>query len=237
MSKTKTPSRRRNCRTVATAFVLDNTPAGNLDDQKAITRELRRLGVSVPRLLDTLEVLPARRLLIQEARSAALEGQRRPAATFVAALSRAFTTYDCQLARRGGVPDRVALAYGELIEALSLPSNTLSDTPVNGYASERRALNGRQRRIKPGAPLGSVQRGFMPEVRVVVWRAIMKALGEHTGDVFVGERYFDVDRHDTAAFLLTARFVRAFFPTWGATTTPQLVRKQTRNLPRFHRSK
>jgi hypothetical protein len=246
------------------ALALDGSETGDLDEQKSIGIELRTLGVKMRALIDRLESMSARALLIQEARAQALAAYLQPndvlrakVATAVASIRDAAADYLQRLEGRDvAVPERNSAAlraltealsdpFEELLEALALPGNALRsiaadddsatiehDATVRRYATARRQLGARQRRIAPGASLGSIQKRFMPEVRAIVCSAIIDALKRNGEDVYIRGRWFDladVEDRETLAFQLTARFVRAFYPTWGASTTPQLVRKSYRS--------
>lgn len=94
-----------------------------------------------------------------------------------------------------------------------------------------------RRRLRPAPSTRAISIRLMPRVRAAVFAAISPAVRSyhktHAKPIRLGAKQL---RESSAAYELTSAYLRAFFPRWGASTTPELVRKAVRNLESRPRS-
>lgn len=235
--------------TTAVPVVLDDGPPSPLLEQQRLFADVERIGVPVRKVINMLRREPGRGLLIRERRAVhhlRLASAGRPLSK---AVERAFRVYGARLKVHDiPVPDAVYEAMSALLGALEVPVNHLTDrlegspgipigrdrTPER-YASDRRALQKRGRlhaRIAPGANLSAIQQRYMRTVRKAVHEVVLAALLKGTRDAVhvvagraVPTSEADRSRVHAAADYVASAIVRTLYPTWGATTTPELVRK------------
>ena len=235
--------------TTALAVVLDDGPPSPLDEQRQLMAEVHRVGVQTRQLVTRLRREPGRGLLIRERRAAYYFQLARAGRPFSMAVDKAYQIYAARLeARSIEVPEDVYDAVFDLLSELEVPVNHLTDrlassfdVPVGRdrtperFAADRRALPQRGRlhaRIAPGADLSAIQQRYMRTVRKVVYGTVLRALHTTARGVVhvvagrqVPKTPADVSRVHAAADHIAAALVRSLYPTWGATTTPELVRK------------
>lgn len=196
------------------AFVfLDGSADGDLEAQETILRNLKKCQVPVGAMIRTLMKMEVRRLLVMEQRAAGRDRRHDHAERVYALLEQALSL----------VPPETSLEQAAYTAVSEAESVCLKRDRTERLVRRRRQL---ENRIASGAQLSAIQQRFMPEVRRVVCTIISRALQQREGvhDVRVGTKVYR-DQDDAAADALSAKFIRVFFPTWGATTTPELVRK------------
>ena len=157
-----------------------------------------------------------------------------------------FERYENRLKKKGcPVPQRVDDAVYALLNALEDSVNAITDRmegdPPSSddrtaarYTAERRDLlpsSGVHTRIGPGARLTAIQQRYMPGVYRIVRRRILAALEHYSGSplTYGGRRILNMLASDGAvassADRLTEAFVQLVYPSWGASTTKEHVRK------------
>ena len=232
------------------ALVFDDGALTSLARRRALFPVLQAIGVNIPRLTHLLFRSRERVLLLKERRARIYEMQAVAGRRFLRRVEAACRQFKACLAQQGlKVPEDVHDATSTLFDALEVPVNHLTDRFEGGptdaaalahdrtqanYAAERRRLAPHaaiQHRIAPGAATGAVQQRFMPIVRCTVHREIESCLKSYEGPAleFEGRRIVNMIDSEVAApasaDVLTAAFVQTLFPLWGATTTPEVVRK------------
>ena len=210
--------------------------------------------MDVAQLNDALWSEPGRALLLKERRAKTYEIQALAGRRFTNHVLAAYQRFESRLQKRGRtVPDRVYNAAFDLINTLEVPVNHLTDR-LDGeppeavprsrdrtstrYAADRRSLEKPaivHRRIAPGAATGAIQQRYMQHVRRMVHHTILTSLQSYEGPAleYDGRRIVNMVESEvgapTSADVLTAAVVNAIFPLWGATTTPDVVRKSRRS--------
>lgn len=156
---------------------------------------------------------------------------------------RALTALSSQLGHT--LPAELVVAEIRTQDALMKPARALAHgRDPEGLAARRRrraagtARAALHRQIRPGAPLLQVRHHFVPEVirgvhaEMTCIAPILVALAiDHQRD-----EPAELDRVVTGTInTLTAAFVRAFFPMWGATVTAGVVGTTIRNARKRER--
>ena len=244
------PRRRSSAMSGPSALVLDDGTLTSLAPRRALFLVLRAIGVDIPGLFRLLFRLHDRVLLLKERRAKICEIQALAGRSFYRKVSTAFQQFSARVTQQGhAVPDDAYYATGALFSALEVPVNHLTDRFEGGptdeaacandrtqarYAADRRRLAphaATHRRIAPGAATGAIQQRYMPHVRRTLYQPIVRCLESYEGPAleFNGRRIVNMIDSEVAARgnadILTAAYVQTLFPLWGATTTPELVRK------------
>jgi hypothetical protein len=205
-------------------------------EQRAIWDELKDLNVDVAGLIARFPHDEARHALLSETRLAVAVEQCRDQAPAVERLQAALPDIERhrpeleaelrdlidELQYRG----RLAAFYGavpsEIHDAMHLTRlrrQRLAHLKIAPTGPQ--TAGGRQRRSSDRNPvLKAIQTRYMPKVRVDVYKAIAEQfeVRHKPGADGLMQWHREINA-------LTVRFVRAFFPLWGKTTTPELVRK------------
>jgi hypothetical protein len=216
--------------------VLDDSaapPRALLEARTKIVEPLRKIGFNVERLVDQLEELPHRLMLLRERRRDRVQlewRRRRPLARQTVELAKK--------AALANVSEDLVLEYENLADRAYAPSR-IADQLAGGVASERARL---QLHIAPGANTKAIQKRFMPVVARIVYNQIFPALERRhlamqalpaSKKLKKPVRYAgrELGEHPgPEARLLTSDFLRAFFPLWGAKMTPEKVQDAIRRL-------
>ncbi len=221
-------------RRLRATFVLDGSAPSDADASARleILQVFRQFGIPVNRLVADLMRDRERRLLVLEQKATDRDRRNRNTGRVSALIGAALRLVDPDSSLEEKLEDAFNEAEGILQVQWQRPVDDVksphSAELVAGYASQRRAVKRRCARteIAPGADLVAVQTRVMPRLRRVVWSSVKRALAErvHTQETY---RHYNVRTENDGglADVLTARFIKAFFPSWGATTDADVVRK------------
>ena len=213
--------------------------------QRVVVHQLQDIGVDPRALVMDLKDNDDTAELLAELRAARPDAQWRGIEPYYHRLLETFDALTTTMARqKADLPAEVRDLFLEFIDALSRPARELDlhaadESPARpaARATARRARpDSLTTRIKPmQAPadrsLSAIRQRFMPHVRRTVAARIQAALRAReqvrppnpTGHVDTPQQVSR--RLNRPTYVLTAAFVRAFYPWLGADTTAEHVRK------------